>query len=119
MNARGLRTLEQTWDVLKHGANHAGDVRGLSLAQLARRVGVTQRHMQTVIAALEAAKRITRDVRRGVVNTYQLLTAWTRAMIDGEARAADREAAASEPAELARVSPRPFVYANLDHHPRL
>lgn len=117
MNARGRSTLTKTWHALTASADHDGRVRDLSLPQLARRVGVTQRHMQSLMATLEAMGRFTRDVRRGFTNRYRLLVAWTRAMIAGESRAADRQPAAAEPS--AAPSPRPFVYANLDHHPNL
>jgi hypothetical protein len=83
-------------------------------------VGITQRHMQTVMDELVAAKQVAREIGRGVTNTYRLLAPlvpWVRAMIEGEARAAVGKAAASDP-PTAQPHPR-IPWAILDHHPQL
>jgi hypothetical protein len=117
MNAAGQRSIARTHGALAAHVNHAGITTGLPHKQLARRTQHSARQEQRNVLALEHAGKIQATRVRGYANAYRVLLPWVLPMIEGEARAADREAAASEP-DAAPTQPRPrFSFAVLDHHP--
>jgi hypothetical protein len=119
MTARGDRSLGRTHSALAAHVNHAGTIGALPHKQLARRTGHSARQEQRNVLTLERSGRIRATRVRGYANAYRVLLPWVLPMIEGEARAADGEAAASDPPPAPPQTPRrPLIpYAVLDHHP--
>lgn len=119
MNAAGQRSLARTHGALAAHVNHAGITTGLPHKQLARRTGHCARQEQRNVLSLEHDGKIRATRVRGYANAYRVLLPWVLPMIEGEARAADRDvAAAGEPTAAPAQPRRPLIpWAILDHHP--